>query len=87
MEEDEPLNDTDKGKLPHNVWFGTGLTVGAGLMAMLNVWAGPGQTPMEGVTVIVAVWAAAVGVCPEKDMLEPLPEAGNPILGLLFVQL
>lgn len=84
---EEPLNNTDKGKLPHIVWLGTGLTVGAGLMAMLNVWGGPGQTPMEGVTVMMAVWAALVGVWPEKEILEPVPEAGNPILELLFVQL
>ena len=48
---------------------------------------GPGQLFTVGVTVIVAVIGPELGFSATNDGIFPVPEAGKPIDGLLFVQL
>lgn len=59
------------------------VTVGSGLMVMVNVLALPGQNPLSGLTVMVAVsdpvtWALV------KEIL-PVPASARPMFGLSLV--
>lgn len=77
----------DKGTLTiapaQTLWFTTSLTVGIGLMVIVNVRGVPEQPLMVGVTVIVAV-CCVVTVGALYVML-PLPDVGKPIAALEFV--
>lgn len=53
---------------------------------MVNVFGTPGQVLVEGVTVITAVTGALPVFTAVNAGILPVPFAGNPIEGLLFVQ-
>lgn len=69
------------------VWLAGAVTVGDGFTVMVNVEAGPVHVPIEGVTEMVLVMAAEVLLVAVNAGRLVVPEAPNPIPGLLFVQL
>lgn len=67
------------------VWLAGSVTVGAGLMTIVNVNAMPMQVPMTGVTLMVAVcWVLTPAAI---KLRSPVPVAARPMAGLEFVQL
>jgi hypothetical protein len=60
--------------------------VGTGFTTILKLIAGPLQVPKRGTTEIIAVTAVAELLVATNDGNPPVPEAGNPMLGWLFVQ-
>ncbi len=54
---------------------------------IVNVFGDPVHPAADGVTVIVAVTAAVPLLMAVNDGILPLPLAGKPIVGSLFVQL
>lgn len=61
-------------------------TAGVGCTVMVNDLAEPGQRLVDGVTVIVAVIAVLPVFTAVNAGMFPVPLAGNPIEGSLFVQ-
>ena len=72
------------------VWLVGLVTVGTGLMVIVNVFAVPAQVKPPfvyfGVTVIKPEIAALVVLVVTKEAIFPLPEPTRPIAVLLFVQ-
>ena len=64
----------------------TGPTEVVGLTVIVNVRGVPTQPLADGVTVIVATTGAVPVFVAVNDVILPLPEAANPIVGSLFVQ-
>jgi len=75
----------------HRVWLATAFTTGVGLTVIVNVTGAPTQVipPLLKliVTVIVATTGALVAFVALKESMSPVPAAGNPIDGVLLVQL
>ena len=73
----------------HTVWFAGSLTCADGLTVIVNVSAGPVQPTLlfvnVGVTVIVAVTGEVPLLTAAKAAIFPLPDAGSPMPGVLFV--
>jgi len=83
---EEPLKVILTGLFWHKV-RSTGLTTdGTGLTIMVKVRGVPEQVPAAGITVTVAVCGVIPVLVPTKFRL-PVPEATNPTVVLLFVQL
>lgn len=62
------------------------LATGKGLTVIVKLSEGPLQPFATGVTDIVAVVWFVVPFTTVKESISPVPEAGNPMLGLSFVQ-
>lgn len=78
-------------ELLQTVWLATGLITGGGFTVMVKLIAVPTQlTPplvKVGVTVMVATTGTGLRLTATKLAMLPLPLAGKPIEGRLFVQL
>jgi hypothetical protein len=70
----------------HLVRLVSGFSVGVGFTRMVNISFGPVQPLAVGDTVIVAITGDNVLLIAAKAEMFPVPEAGNPMLLLLFVQ-
>ena len=75
----------------HTAWLAGWFTFGVGLTVMVKVLDEPTQLlpPLVnvGVTVIVAVTGTLLTLVAVNDRILPVPDATNPIDGVLFVQL
>ncbi len=71
----------------HTDWLAGCATSGDGFTVMVNVLGVPAQVRCTGVTVMVAVTGALPVLIAVKDAMLPVPLAGSPMDGLLFVQL
>lgn len=69
----------------HTVWLPTAFTVGVGFTVMVNVLGVPGHPLALGVTVMVAVTGVLPVLVAVKAPMFPLPDAANPMEGVLFV--
>lgn len=76
-----PVKLTETGCPAHTVCEATGFTSAPEAMVTVNVRLGPAQMPVPGDTVMLAVPDVAAAV----KLRFPVPLAGNPIAGLLFV--
>ena len=87
-----PLKVTGAVATPaHTTWLAGWFTFGVGLTVMVKVIDGPVQLvpPLlkVGVTVIVATTGALVALVAVNDRILPVPDAPNPIEGVLLVKL
>ena len=80
-----PEKTTFAGEPEQAVWLGGSITVGAGLIIIVNVSAAPMQLPMTGVTLMVAVCCVATPAA--MKLRSPVPVAARPMAVLEFVQL
>ena len=71
----------------HLVWSAGLSTVGVGLTVMEKETGVPVQPLNVGVTSIVPLIGAVVKLVAVNEVISPVPLAGNPIAGLVFVQL